>query len=78
MKVFSVGDFKTHFSDILDLVRLGEEVAITFGRKKEIVARLVPHSPAPNEERPLGLLAGKASVQFADDFKMTEEAFLGL
>lgn len=76
MRTFTVGDFKTNFSGILELVRLGEEIAIAFGKKKEIVAYLVPRRSRNSQKRPLGLLAGKAKVEFADDFKMTEAEFL--
>lgn len=78
MKVFTVGDFKSHFSEILEYVRLGGQVAIAFGRKKEVVALLVPPPASNVKPRPLGLLKGKAKVVFAEDFKITEEEFLGL
>jgi len=78
MKTFTIGDFKTNFSQILEWVRAGEEVAIAFGKKKEIVAYLVPRSARPRKKRQLGLLEGKATVVFHDDFKMTEEEFLGI
>ncbi len=78
MKTFTIGDLKNNFSQILDWVRAGEEVAIAFGKKKEIVAYLVPRSSRPQKKRPLGLLAGKATATFHDDFKMTEEDFIGL
>ena len=78
MKTFTIGDFKTNFSQILEWVRAGEEVAIAFGKKKEIVAYIVPRSSRPGKKRPLGLLAGKATVVFHEDFKMSEEEFIGL
>lgn len=78
MQVFTVGDFKAHFSEILECVRSGEQVGIAYGRKKEIVALLIPPSLQLGENRPLGLLKGKASVEFAADFKITEEEFLGV
>lgn len=78
MKTYTVGDLKTNFSEILESVRAGEEVAIAFGRKKEIVAYLVPRSARRGRKRSLGLLAGKAKVEFRTDFKMTEEEFLGV
>ena len=31
---------------------------------------------APRQQRPLGLLKGQLNVNFAEDFKMTEEEFL--
>ncbi len=78
MKTFTVGDFKTRFSELLERVRFGEEIAIAFGKKKEIVAYLVPKSARMAQKRQLGLLAGKATVTFSDDFSITEEEFLGL
>jgi len=79
MTTVTVGDLKTHFSDILKRVQLGEEVAITFGRKKEVLAYLIPkqfRDALP--PRPLGLLDGKVKLEFSDNFKMTETELLGL
>jgi antitoxin (DNA-binding transcriptional repressor) of toxin-antitoxin stability system len=77
-RTFTIGDLKTNFSKILELVRSGEDVAIVFGKKKEIVAYIVPRSARPKKKRPLGMLEGAATVQFHPDFKLTEEEFLGL
>lgn len=78
MRSYTVGEFKTCFSEILESVRSGEEVAITFGHKKEVAAFWVPRTFIVPHKRPLGLLAGKAKVSFADDFEMTETEFLGV
>ncbi len=79
MKTYSIGDFKANLSEILDMVRKGEEIALTYGKKKEVVAYLVPkEKKASKAKRPIGLLEGKAKVIFMDDFEMTEEEFLGL
>jgi antitoxin (DNA-binding transcriptional repressor) of toxin-antitoxin stability system len=75
MRTYTVGEFKTHFSAILEVVQSGERVAITFGKKRKIVAYLVPPSMGSGKKRPLGLLAGKGKVSFADDIKITEEEF---
>ncbi len=78
MKTYTVGDLKAHFSEILGRVRAGEEIAIAFGKKKEIVAFLVPRSSLSHHgKRKLGLLEGRAKAEFQKDFKMTEEEFLG-
>ncbi|MGB1249391.1 MAG: type II toxin-antitoxin system Phd/YefM family antitoxin [Candidatus Promineifilaceae bacterium] len=77
MKTFPVGEFKTHFSEIIEQVRLGEEVIITYGKKKENVAVLIPYSVYKTKKIQLGLLQGK-TLNIHDDFKMTEEALLGL
>lgn len=78
MKAMSVGELKTHFSEVLQRVLAGEEIGIMYGRKKEIVAKLVPKSAAKKPKRKLGILEGKGKVTFHDDFKITEEEFLGL
>jgi len=73
----SVGEFKTHFSEVLEQVKAGEKFAVTFGKKKEIVGYFLPELPQ-QAKRKLGILEGKAKVVFSPDFKMTEEEFLGL
>ncbi len=78
MKTMSVGEFKAKFSEVLKKVLAGEEIAISYGKSKEIVARLVPKIPAKKQRRNIGILEGKGRVHFGDDFKMTEEEFLGL
>lgn len=42
------------------------------------VAVAVRRPAGTEKERPLGLLEGKATVVFAENFKMTEEEFLGV
>jgi antitoxin (DNA-binding transcriptional repressor) of toxin-antitoxin stability system len=78
MKTLSVGEFKANFSEMLKLVLAGEEIEIAYGKKKEVVARLVPKLKKKKPRRKLGILDGKAKVEFGKDFKMTEEEFLGL
>jgi len=77
MKTFPVGEFKTHFSEIIEQVRLGEEIVITYGKKKENVAVLIPYSAYKTRKIQLGLLQDK-TLKIHDDFEMTEEELLGL
>jgi antitoxin (DNA-binding transcriptional repressor) of toxin-antitoxin stability system len=77
MRTMSVGEFKAQFSKVLKEVEQGEKIGITFGRKKEVKAMLVP-GEAPAHPRKLGILKKDVEVVFAEDFKMTEEEFLGL
>jgi antitoxin (DNA-binding transcriptional repressor) of toxin-antitoxin stability system len=77
MKTMSVGEFKTHFSDILKKVEAGEEVHITYGKSKKVVARLVPRLSPKKRKRKIGILEGKGKVIFSNNFKMTTEEFLG-
>lgn len=78
MKTMSVGELKTHFSEVLKRVLDGEEIGISYGRKKEIVACIVPKKVVEKPKRKLGILEGKSKVVFANDFKMSEDEFLGL
>ena len=77
MKKMTVGEFKTHFSDVIEQVKSGGKIAVTFGKKKEVVGYFLPEIPEPKTKRRLGILEGKASVAFHPDFKLTEEEFLG-
>ena len=78
METMSVGEFKSNFSEVLKRVLAGEEIGILYGKKKEIVARLVPKSSAKKPKRKIGILEGKWKVVFNAGFKMTEKEFLGL
>jgi antitoxin (DNA-binding transcriptional repressor) of toxin-antitoxin stability system len=78
MKVMSVGEFKTNFSQVLKSVQAGEEIGITYGKSKEVVARLVPRNKEKHVRRKIGILDGKGKVVFSKDFKLTTEEFLAL
>ena len=78
METMTVGDFKTNFSEVLKKVLKGEEVAISYGKRKEIVARLVPGSGIKKQKRKIGIFEGKATIHVKKDFLMTEEEFLYL
>ena len=77
MKTMTVGEFKTHFSDVIDQVKAGEEIAVTYGKKKELIGYFLPERPQ-KPKRKLGLLEGKVEVIFKPDFEMTTEEFLEL
>ena len=78
MKTMAVGEFKTHFSQILDEVRHGGKVGILYGKAKKPVAMLVPYRAEKKAKREIGILDGKATIQFRDDFAMTTEELLNL
>jgi antitoxin (DNA-binding transcriptional repressor) of toxin-antitoxin stability system len=77
MKTMSVGDFKTNFSAVLKEVEDGQRIAITYGRKKEVKAMLIPNE-VKSKKRKLGVWVGKASFKIKNNFKITDEEFLGL
>ena len=71
-----MGEFKAHFSDVLKRVLAGEEIGIVYGRKKELVAKLVPKKADKKSRRKIGILEDKGKVNFTSEFKITEEEFL--
>ena len=77
MKTMTVGEFKAHFAEVVEQVRSGIAIAVTYGRRKEIVGYFLPKSKKSKGKRKLGLLQGKATAIFKPDFKITEEEFLG-
>lgn len=77
MQIMTVGELKAHFSDALDMVQKGEDVIISFGKKKEKIAVLVPFSNYQGKpQRRMGLLAGKATFAIREDFAMSDEELL--
>lgn len=76
MKELTVGEFKTHFSEVLDMVNNGEEVVVCFGRKKKAVAVLVPYDKYMRKAVTLGVLEGSASYRIREGFEMTDEELL--
>jgi prevent-host-death family protein len=78
MKTLPVGEFKTHFSEVIDDVRAGEEIIITYGKKREQVAVVIPYSSYKKRNQiKLGLLKNK-NYKILDSFEMTEDELLGL
>ncbi|MCC6825267.1 MAG: type II toxin-antitoxin system Phd/YefM family antitoxin [Acidobacteria bacterium] len=79
MKSLPVGEFKAHFSEVLELVQQGESVGVLYGKGKKPVAKLVPvDAPKQKAKRKLGILEGKVKFKFAKNFKMTDEELLDL
>ncbi len=77
MKTFAIGEFKAQFSEIIERVRSGEEIIISYGKKKENVAVLIPYAAYKTKKIRLGLLKDKSLI-IHDDFKMSEEELLEL
>ncbi len=73
-----IGELKAHFSEVIERVKRGEEIVISYGRRRERVAVLVPYERYRETNRiRLGELQGTVSVQFADDFKIRPEELIG-
>ena len=69
----SVGELKTNFSKVLEKVVSGEKIGILYGRVKKPVAMIIPYKEEKKAERKIGILDGKTSIKFKDDFEMTAE-----
>ena len=79
MKNLPVAEVRSKFSSLLKDVAAGEEIAITFGRRKELIAVIVPINEYKKiKARRLGTLEGKATVSFRDAWEITEEELLDL
>ena len=77
MKTLTVGELKAKFSEVLAQVRDGEKIIISFGRKREKVAVLVPYLQyRAKPERKLGLLEGRGRCVIHRDFKLSDEEIL--
>ena len=77
MKTMPVGEIKTLFSAELEAVKKGERIAVSYGKRKENIAVIVPYAHDRRRNGiTLGLLKGKATFALARDFNMTVEEFL--
>ncbi len=71
MIILPVGEFKAQFAKVLESVKQGEEFVISYGKKKENIAVIIPYKERNRIK--LGLLAKKGTYKINDDFKMTAE-----
>lgn len=79
MKTMPVGELKSHFSEVIEAIKNGEQIVISYGKKKRKIAVIVPFSQYAKENSvKLGQLKSKAKCEFADDFEMTTEELVGM
>jgi antitoxin (DNA-binding transcriptional repressor) of toxin-antitoxin stability system len=77
MKTLPVAEVRTNFSSLLKEVESGIEIGISFGRKKETIAVIIPIDEYKKiKTRKLGTLEGKASVEFKGEWKISDEELL--
>jgi len=75
MKLLTVGNLKTHFSDVLDNIKKGEEYTIEFGRKKDKIAVIIPYKKyVKHNKKRIGILK-KGNILILKNFKITDEDF---
>jgi len=80
MKTLMMGEFKEKFSEVLEIVKHGEEVTIKSDKKEQNIAVLVPFEKYTrnHKKRKPGILESKASFSLKDDFEITDEELLSL
>ena len=77
MKTVPIAEVCSNLSALLREVESGNEIGISFGSMRQTIAVIVPIAEYKRiKERKLGSLAGKVSVEFRDDWKMSDEEFL--
>ncbi len=76
VKTMTVAEFKTRFSEVLEAVKQGESIAVTYGRSKRTVAIIRPPVRKRKKGRSLGMLRGKVSFEIPPDFEMSESELL--
>ncbi|MEQ8220704.1 MAG: type II toxin-antitoxin system Phd/YefM family antitoxin [Candidatus Eremiobacterota bacterium] len=72
MKTLKIGELKAHFSEVLNLIRKGEKVIISYGKKEEKVGIIIPYK---EYNRKLGILKNKGKINL-ENFNITDEEFL--
>jgi antitoxin (DNA-binding transcriptional repressor) of toxin-antitoxin stability system len=73
MKTVSVAKLKAQFSLFLHDIEAGEEIIVSFGRKKEKVAVIVPYKTyIKRKKRTLGTLQDRGKLEMVD-FEITDE-----
>ena len=78
MKIMTVGELKAQFSEVLgQMVKNGEPIAISYGKKKEKIAAIIPYRQLrPQSGRPLGLMRERAGCVIHEDFALSDEEVL--
>ncbi len=78
MKTMTTADFKANFSSVVDELKHGNKVVITYGRKKVPLATIIPQSQLekPNHSVRVGDLKSQGWTYALNDFEMTEEELI--
>lgn len=76
MMSLSIAELVAQFSKVLAAIRVGERIGSLYGQSREPVAMIVPYEPSDLAEREVGFLDGKVTIEFMDDFDLTEEELL--
>jgi antitoxin (DNA-binding transcriptional repressor) of toxin-antitoxin stability system len=79
MKTMTVAQLKSQFSAVIGDLREGRQVAITYGRNKELLATIVPQSKMvqPDYSVKVGDLESAGWAYKLNDFEISDEQLLG-
>ena len=74
----TAAEFKANFSSVVDELKHGNKVVITYGRKKVPLATIIPQSQLnkPNYSVKIGDLKTQGWTYTLNDFEMTEEELI--
>jgi antitoxin (DNA-binding transcriptional repressor) of toxin-antitoxin stability system len=76
MKTLTVGEFKAQFSSVIEMIKAGEEVEVTFGKQKEVIGVFKPKEKKKARLRKFGTFNNTPGYYMAPDFnETTEEEF---
>jgi antitoxin (DNA-binding transcriptional repressor) of toxin-antitoxin stability system len=80
MKTLAVGQLKAQFSSVVDDLKQGKEVMITYGRKKVPLATIVPQSRLNHPDYSIkpGDLQAAGWTYEMKDFEITDEELFSL
>ena len=77
MKTLTVGNVKSRFSQIIDDIEDGREIAVSYGKKKETIAVILPYKKYKKlHQKKIGLLENKVIVKLTSSFSITDDEFL--
>ena len=77
MKTMTIAEIKTHFSDVLDRIKNGENIKNSYGKSKKPIAMIVPIENI-DSPRIIGVLDNQAKFKANGNVKISEEEFLTL
>jgi len=79
MEALTQNEVINNILKILEMVKSGEDIIIKNEENQKNVAVIISYEKYKNnQERPLGILKGKATYKIRDDFKITDEELLTL
>jgi len=77
MQTLNIGELKARFSEVLGRLRQGQEIIISYGKKREKIAVLMPYDRYSGKpDRKLGLLKDRGRCVIHEDFKISDEELL--